>query len=76
MVHRRRVGNVLRDEEASVQLLEILEGLGRLGADGCRRFGRILSAQPGDRSVDDIAVEVVRLDWPLLEQDRGRRIPA
>ncbi len=76
MVHRRRVGDVLRDEEASEQPLEVLEGLGRLCADGRRRFSWILSVQPGDRAVDDVAVEVVRLDWPFPEQDRGRRIPA
>ncbi len=75
VVHRRGMGDVLWDEEASEQPLEILEGLGRLCADGRRRFGRILRVQPGDRSVDDVAVEVVRLDCPLLEQDRGRRIP-
>jgi hypothetical protein len=76
VVHRRRVGNVLRDEEASEQPLEVLEGLGRLCADGRRRFSWILCVQPGDRAVDDVAVEVVRLDWPFLEQDCRRRIPA
>ncbi len=77
MIHRRGRGDVLRDEEASEQPLEILEGLGCLSADGRRRFGWILGVQPRDRAVDDVAVfEVVRLDWPFLEQDRGRRIPA
>ncbi len=75
MVHCCGVGDVLRDEEAPVQPLEILEGLGSLCADRRRRFGGVLREQPRDRAVDDVAVEIVRLDRPLLEQDRGRRIP-
>jgi hypothetical protein len=52
--------DVLRHEEARVEALDVLEGLPRVAGDGGLRQRRVGREEPRHRSVEGIAVEVIR----------------
>ena len=68
--HRQGGGQVLRDEEAAEDPLEVSEDLLGVVRDGCVCLRDVAGEEDWNRSVHGIAVEGFCLNWLLLEEDR------
>jgi hypothetical protein len=67
---------VLRHEEAGVEALDVLEGFRRVTGDGGLRQDGVGCEEPRHRTVEDIAIEIVRSHMPFRQEDRGDRVAA
>ncbi len=68
--------DILRDEQAGENALEVLVGLGVVRRERRSRFRGVGREEAGDRTVEDRAVEVVRGQRPLRQEHRPHRIAA
>jgi hypothetical protein len=68
--------DVLRDEQARENALEVLVGLGVIRRERRSRFRWVGRKEAGDWTVEDHAVEVVRGQRPLRQEHCRHRIAA
>jgi hypothetical protein len=66
--------DVLRDEQAGEDALEVLVGLRCIRRERRSRFCGVGREESGDRTVEDCAVEVVRGQGPFRQEHRRYRI--
>ncbi len=66
--------DVLRDEQAGEDALEVLVGLRSVRRERRSRFFGVGREEAGDRAVEDRAVEVVRGQGPFRQEHRRYRI--
>ncbi len=68
--------DILRDEQAGENALEVLVGLGVVRRERRSRLRGVGREEAGDRTVEDRAVEVVCGQRPLRQEHRRHRIAA
>jgi hypothetical protein len=68
--------DVLRDEQAGEDALEVLVGLRGVRRERRSRFCGVGREESGDRAVEDRAVKVVRGQGPFRQEHRRYRIAA
>ncbi len=68
--------DILRDEQAGENALEVLVGLGVVRRERRSRFRGVGRKEAGDRTVEDRAVEVIRGQRPLRQEHCRHRIAA
>jgi hypothetical protein len=67
---------VFRYEEAGVKALNVFECLRGVVGDGRLRDGGVWRDEAWNRSVENVAVEIVGGQLPLDQEDRGDRVAA
>ncbi len=63
-------------EEAGVEALNVFERLRRVVGDGRLPDGGVWCKEARNRSVENVAVEIVGGQLPLDQEDRGDRVAA